>query len=98
MNDRVFVEDDDTETVTGIKIEFWVIAVMIIRHVQPFDKIGQVIDCFGCKIAGHHFLEAGYIWLHTVADGRYHLLFFFGMCFVFQDIEMFYIPAHHTKR
>ena len=57
-------------------------------------KIRYIIDGLRIFIPANHFLETGDIGL-VLIDKVQHLLFFFGMCFVFQYIKMFYIPGHH---
>ena len=68
--------------VLAVKINFSVIAVMIIPHVEPVHNIRQIIYGAGNTITCNGLLHTKHIGI-VLPDKLQHLLFFSGIGFVF---------------
>lgn len=77
-----------------IKIDLYIVRIIITRKPKLCLDIGNIIDGFGNIVAAYHFLEAGNIGQVFVYKIE-HLLLCLRVCFVFQYIEMLHVPAHH---
>ena len=69
---------------------------MIILHVKSPGKFGDIIDGRFFQITSHHFLKAGHVRLEFF-DQADHILLSFRMCFEFDDVKVFHIPAHDPE-